>query len=90
MYIHIGGEIVLRSREIVAIFDASILKQQKQLSLKQNWLMVGEQIKSIILTPTQVYASPISCATLRKRLMKQGDLPGDLSPEQSGSGFSET
>lgn len=73
MYIYIGGETVLRSRDIVAIFDASILQQQNDLTQRSNWLALGP-VKSVVLTPTCVYGSPISCATLRRRLLKQADL----------------
>lgn len=70
MYIHIGGETVLRSRDVVAIFDASILQQQAHLASGPNWRALGP-VKSVVLTPTHVYGSPISCATLRKRLMNR-------------------
>jgi len=77
LYIDIGGETVLRSRDIVAIFDASILKQQKELTLAPNWRMLGHLVKSVVLTPTHVYGSPISCATLRKRLAKPQGLESE-------------
>ncbi|OUM87582.1 MAG: hypothetical protein BAA01_04720 [Bacillus thermozeamaize] len=82
MYIHIGGEILLRAREIVAIFDASILKKQKQLSLQQDWLVISDQCKSIVLTTNRVYASPISPGTLRKRLV----FGRRFNPQEEGSG----
>ena len=76
MYIHIGADTVLRSRDIVAIFDATILKQQKELAQGPNWLELGN-VKSVVLTPTRIYGSPISCATLHKRLTQQPNLESE-------------
>ncbi|MNN02834.1 hypothetical protein D3C81_1155040 [compost metagenome] len=75
MYIHLGGEKVIRSSELVAIFDISIEKSSKiskqfvSHAIKdKNVLRIGEEeAKSIVVTKSMVYYSPISSATLKKK-----------------------
>ncbi|MBN3524307.1 extracellular matrix regulator RemB [Paenibacillus apiarius] len=75
MYIHLGGERVIRSSELVAIFDVSIEKSSK-LSKQfvanahkvRNVETIGEEdAKSIVVTKGKVFYSPISSTTLKKR-----------------------
>lgn len=76
MYIHLGGEKVILSSELVAIFDISIEQSSKiskqfiSHALEQkNVVRIGEEeAKSIVVTQTEIYYSPISSATLKKRL----------------------
>lgn len=76
MYIHLGGEKVILSSELVAIFDISIEQSSKiskqfiSHALEQkNVVRIGEEeAKSIVVTQNEVYYSPISSATLKKRL----------------------
>ncbi|ANS76411.1 hypothetical protein AWM70_19055 [Paenibacillus yonginensis] len=75
MYIHLGGEKVVSSRELVAIFDISIEKSSKiskqfvtsMLEGKKMVQISDEEAKSIVVTEHTVYYSPISSATLKKR-----------------------
>lgn len=75
MYIHLGGEKVIQSSELVAIFDISIEKSSKiskqfvSHAIKdKNVLRIGEEeAKSIVVTESMVYYSPISSATLKKK-----------------------
>lgn len=75
MYIHLGGEKVVSSRELVAIFDISIEKSSKiskqfianMLDSKQIVQISEEEAKSIVVTEHTVYYSPISSSTLKKR-----------------------
>ncbi|GGA47416.1 extracellular matrix regulator RemB [Paenibacillus physcomitrellae] len=75
MYIHLGGEKVVSSRELVAIFDISIEKSSKiskqfvtsMLEGKKMVQISEEEAKSIVVTERTVYYSPISSATLKKR-----------------------
>lgn len=75
MYIHLGGEKVISSNELVAIFDISIEKSSKiskqfvsHAQKTKNVIQIGEEeAKSIIVTKQAVYYSPISSATLKKR-----------------------
>ncbi|MEF2969191.1 extracellular matrix/biofilm biosynthesis regulator RemA family protein [Paenibacillus sp. M1] len=75
MYIHLGGEKVILSSELVAIFDISIEKSSKiskqyvSHAIKDKQVMrIGEEDpKSIVVTEDKVYYSPISSATLKKK-----------------------
>ncbi|MBP2002364.1 hypothetical protein J2Z69_003436 [Paenibacillus shirakamiensis] len=75
MYIHLGGEKIISSTELVAIFDISIEKSSKiskqfvthAIKEKQVIYISEEESKSIVVTKKVVYYSPISSATLKKR-----------------------
>ncbi len=75
MFIHLGGEKIVRTSELVGIFDLSIEKTSKVT--KQFTSRAGEEArvevigeeecKSLVVTLDKVYYSPISSATLKKR-----------------------
>ncbi|TVX99969.1 extracellular matrix regulator RemB [Cohnella terricola] len=75
MYIHLGGEKIIRTSQLVAIFDISIeqsskLSRQFVLHAQKNKEVesIGEEDpKSIVVTEHKVYYSPISASTLKKR-----------------------
>lgn len=77
MYIHLGGEKIIRASELVAIFDLSLEKSSKisrqfiQHAKKENHFEVigEEESKSLIVTKRKLYYSPISSATLKKRAL---------------------
>lgn len=75
MYIHLGGEKIIRAAELVAIFDISI-EQSSKLSKqfvagahkRKDVETIGEEDpKSIVVTKQKIYYSPISSSTLKKR-----------------------
>ena len=77
MYIHIGGEYTVSDRLIVGIFDfdqttgeasatIDFLKQAEAEDRVEN--VSSELPRSFIVTVERVYLSPISAATLRRRL----------------------
>jgi len=75
VYIHLGGEKIIRAAELVAIFDVSI-EQSSKLSKqfvasahkRKDVEVIGEEEpKSIVVTRQKVYYSPISSSTLKKR-----------------------
>lgn len=75
MYIHLGGEKIIRTSQLIAIFDISIeqsskLSRQFVVHAQKNKEVetIGEEDpKSIVVTQTKVYYSPISTSTLKKR-----------------------
>ena len=75
MYIHLGGEKIIRTSQLVAIFDISIeqsskLSKQFVVHAQKNKEVetIGEEDpKSIVVTEHKVYYSPISSSTLKKR-----------------------
>ncbi len=82
MYIHLGEEIVIRSKDIVAIIDRHLLQsstiinefvsgQQKQSRVVE---VTEGDIKSIVVTKDNIYLSPLSSATLKRRTEATGEL----------------
>jgi len=77
VYIHLGGERIIRSTELIAIFDLSIEKNSKiskqflieAAKAKQTEIIGEEESKSLVVTFDKVYYSPISSATLKKRCL---------------------
>lgn len=75
MFIHLGGEKIIRTSELVGIFDLSIEKMSKvtkqftsQAELDKKVEVIGEEeCKSLVVTLDKVFYSPISSATLKKR-----------------------
>ena len=75
MYIHLGGEKIIRTSQVVAIFDISIEQSSKlsrqfmaQAQKNRGVETIGEEEpKSIVVTDERVYYSPISTSTLKKR-----------------------
>lgn len=76
MYIHLGGEKVILSSELIAIFDITIEKSSKiskqfisHALAEKNVVHIGEEdAKSIVVTQKEIYYSPISSATLKKKV----------------------
>jgi len=82
MYVHLGGERIVRASELVAIFDVSI-EQSSRISRqftafaskRKNVEVIGEEEpKSIVVTTQKVYYSPISSSTLKKRTHQLPDV----------------
>lgn len=75
MFIHLGGEKIIRASELIAIFDISIEKSskiskqfiQQALQDKKTEQIGEEDCKSLVVTKSKVYYSPISSTTLKKR-----------------------
>ncbi|RUS48777.1 extracellular matrix regulator RemB [Cohnella sp. AR92] len=82
MYIHLGGEKIIRTSRVVAIFDISIESSSKlsrqfvaQARKNRDVEVIGEEDpKSIVVTEERVYYSPISTSTLKKRAHHLVDL----------------
>lgn len=82
MYVHLGGERIVRAGELVAIFDISIEQSSRisrqftaYASKRKNVEVIGEEEpKSIVITTQKVYYSPISSSTLKKRTHQLPDV----------------
>jgi hypothetical protein len=78
MFIHIGGEKIIRAAEMIAIFDISIETSSKIFKSfiaqvtkdKLKEVVSDETPKSIILTINKLYYSPISSTTIKKRALQ--------------------
>ncbi|PPA68465.1 extracellular matrix regulator RemB [Jeotgalibacillus proteolyticus] len=73
MYVHIGGESMVRMHDIVAIMDIqsanSSLIMEQFMKDNDNGIvdLCQSNCKSIVITDFKVYLSPLSSATLKKR-----------------------
>lgn len=74
MFIHIGNDNVIRSRDIVSIIDCSVLESSSIMeemieSGKKNGIVKGKSsvAKSVIITSDFIYYSSLSVLTLKKR-----------------------
>jgi hypothetical protein len=75
MFIHLGGDTILRVSEVIAIIDLSSDKKSKAYQdfihhAKANHqlnFIEHEDAKSLVVTEKQNYMSPISSTTLKKR-----------------------
>ena len=80
MYLHIGGEYLISYEQIIGIFDLDATIDQTpdtldflhQAELREHMELVSPDIpRSYIVSDDRIYMSPISAATLRRRL-RQG------------------
>ncbi|WP_100374339.1 extracellular matrix regulator RemB [Bacillus sp. FJAT-45037] len=75
MFIHLGGDIIIRSKEIIAILDRDVEDMsmvtktylEKENELKRCTVISEDYIKSIVITDEAIYFSPVSSLTLNKR-----------------------
>jgi extracellular matrix regulatory protein B len=73
MYIHIGEEILVRSKDIIAILDKDSVHSSQNIqeflqhNEKQTENLSKNPFKSIVITKEKVYLSPLASATLKKR-----------------------
>lgn len=75
MYIHLGGEKIIRAEDIIAIFDLSIDSSRishrflsEALERSDIEKVSDEEPKSLIVAVNnKLYYSPISSTTLKKR-----------------------
>ena len=73
MYLHVGEDILVNTKEIVAIIDKDSMKSSPNMEVFVNHQK--EQIsnlskgpfKSVVITFDKIYYSPLSSGTLKKR-----------------------
>ncbi|WP_042354591.1 extracellular matrix regulator RemB [Bacillus rubiinfantis] len=76
MYIHIGEDLNIRGKDIIAVLDKESVQdsaimgefllhfQEKLVNLSKN------PFKSVIITDQYVYLSPIASGTIKKRFIQ--------------------
>lgn len=73
MYLHVGEEVLVRTKDIIAILDiesASASPFMEEFLARQDREIVQlakGSVKSIILTGNHIYYSPLASGTLKKR-----------------------
>jgi len=77
MYVHLGGDLVVPIREVVAILDARLLEQSEinralveraALAKKLKGIGVGPDCRALVVAVDGVYTSGISAPTLARRM----------------------
>ncbi|SHN33017.1 extracellular matrix regulator RemB [Gracilibacillus kekensis] len=75
MFIHIGDDHVIQSKDVIGIIDYSLVTSStineemlEQLKAKEQVVVSDEELtKAVVITSGQVYYSPLSVLTLKKR-----------------------
>ena len=74
MFIHIGGDVVVRSAEVITIIDHNMTVSKWMRKFLENkeerhqLISVSkEDTKSFVVTKDKIYCSPISFLTLKRR-----------------------
>ncbi|MDA3129307.1 extracellular matrix regulator RemB [Aliibacillus thermotolerans] len=73
MFIHLGGDEVILSKDVVAILnydsnDETTTEQLLSSYNQKNVVEIGEDVtKSVVVTVDKIYLSPISSLTLKRR-----------------------
>lgn len=76
MFINIGNEIVINTKDIVSILEANELNFKKNNIFFDKYKilnfedLIKEDVRSFIITKTKIYCSPISTITLINRTNK--------------------
>lgn len=91
MFIHLGGDTMVNSEKIIAILNADcvlgansskeFLKKAQEEGFIAN--LDQEEYKSIIITDKDIYLSPISTLTLKKRAYFLDSRPHQLPVDPS-------
>lgn len=77
MYVHLGGDVVVPIDEIIGIFDARMMEgngdNQRFMDMARSRGRMrsdtpGDDRKSVVVTTSGVYTSPISSLTLMRRV----------------------
>ncbi|KHE71714.1 extracellular matrix regulator RemB [Halobacillus sp. BBL2006] len=94
MFIHIGDDHVIQSKDVVSIIDHSLVSSSSiieemifnQRKNKQVVETEDNQAKSIVITDDFIYFSPLSVFTLKKRanMMSTLNKLEDFSEETEG------
>lgn len=75
MFIHIGGDTVVSTKEVISILDYQTVKSSKitkkfmedEKKEKRVVDSSAEETKSYVITKDAIYCSPISSLTLKRR-----------------------
>ncbi|HEY4551554.1 MAG TPA: extracellular matrix/biofilm biosynthesis regulator RemA family protein [Bacillaceae bacterium] len=75
MYVHVGDNVMIRSSEIVAILDKDTVNQSETIlelldkRSKDVSRLTEGSFKTLVITGSHMYLSPISAGTLKKHSM---------------------
>ncbi|MFX4262952.1 extracellular matrix regulator RemB [Pelotomaculum propionicicum] len=75
MFLHLGADVVVLKKDIIAILDittaqAAVTKEFIEIARDEGFIRniyEKDREKSFVVTTRDIYMSPISCSTLKKR-----------------------
>ncbi|MFD2443700.1 extracellular matrix regulator RemB [Bacillus sp. CGMCC 1.16607] len=76
MYIHIGEEVLVKTKDIIAILDkesahsSEFITEFLQKNDKHTENLSKNHFKSLVITSEKIYFSPLASSTLKKRSMQ--------------------
>jgi len=77
MFLHLGGDVIVPKKDIVAILDirsrsSAITREFLKTAVEEGFIVntaePGKE-KTYVITSNEIYYSPISCTTLKKRAL---------------------
>ncbi|UOF91761.1 DUF370 domain-containing protein [Fodinisporobacter ferrooxydans] len=82
MFIHLGGDVMVSSKDVIAIFDLRMKEESEETAkylqkVEKNGKIVmidPDDSKSFVVTNDYIYYSPISSLTLKKRASYMDEL----------------
>lgn len=83
MFVHLGGDTVIRSKDVICILDRQVKETSETTEAFLNFYeeettqvvkISGDLTKSIVITTDKIYFSPISSTTLKRRALFISDL----------------
>jgi extracellular matrix regulatory protein B len=82
VFIHLGGDTVIRSKDVIAILDRQVKETSEttgeflQFYEEENKVeeIAKDMTKSIVVTAEIIYLSPISSSTLKRRALFVSDI----------------
>ncbi|WP_227936891.1 extracellular matrix regulator RemB [Alkalihalobacillus deserti] len=90
MFIHLGGDVIIRSKDIIAILNWDVQEQsqvtgthlKEEEKRKKKIIISKDYIKSVVLTNDEIYYSPVSSLTLNRRAQGQALLDMNVETEE--------
>jgi len=75
MFLHLGGDVVVLKKDVIAILDirtrqTAVTKEFIKTARDEGFIKniyEKDREKSFVVTTRDIYMSPISCSTLKKR-----------------------
>lgn len=82
MFVHLGGDTVIRSKDVICILDRQVKEGSETTEQFLNSSEQAKQVeeisedapKSIVITTDKIYFSPISSTTLKRRALFNPDM----------------
>jgi regulator of extracellular matrix RemA (YlzA/DUF370 family) len=78
VFVHVGGEVVVDAREVVAILDARRLQrtvEARALLARATAARAGQEPRAIVVTTRGLHATAMGPATVARRIVALGRLP---------------